>query len=111
MVWDKERTDRIWRGRGPRPPCIYSLSVFKGPGVSWCLCNETAWLTGSHVLGTLCPQTKILSVCVCILTFLDPPIFPFNCQKSEGKNFRVVVFDSPYLLSMGRKLSTHSPCS
>ena len=26
-----------------------SLSVFKGPGVCWCLCNETAWLTGSHV--------------------------------------------------------------
>ena len=25
--------------------------------------------------------------------------FSFSCQKGEGKNFRVVIFDSPYLLS------------
>ena len=36
MVWGKKRTDRIWQGLGPRPTGVYSLSVFKGPGVSWC---------------------------------------------------------------------------
>lgn len=49
MILGKKRTDRIWQGPGPRPPGIYSLSVFKGPSVSWCLCNEMVWLSGSCV--------------------------------------------------------------
>lgn len=37
--------------------------------------------------------------------------FSFSSQKSEGKNFSVVVFDPIPSEFLGHKLSTHSPCS